>query len=54
MLSHIPTIVGATTFFGISYAISSQPLTGGQLFLALVALGRYLWRNRFLDLRMTL
>ena len=54
MLSHIPTIAGAATFFGISYVISSLALTGGQLFLALTALAVIYAATVFWYLRMTL
>ena len=38
MLSHLPSIIGVVTFVGICYVISSLPLTGVQLFLAVSAL----------------
>jgi len=37
-MSHIPSVLGAATLFGICYVLAYVPLTGLQMFIAIVAL----------------
>ena len=37
-MNHIPSVIGAAILFGICYILAYLPLTGAQMFIAIVAL----------------
>ena len=37
MMNHIPSVIGAAILFGICYILAYVPLTGVQMFIAIVA-----------------
>ena len=37
-MNHIPSVIGAAVLFGICYILAYVPLTGVQMFIAIVAL----------------
>ena len=38
MMNHIPSVIGAAVLFGICYILAYVPLTGVQMFIAIVML----------------
>ena len=38
MMNHIPSVLGAAILFGLCYIMAYVPLTGAQMFVAIVVL----------------
>jgi hypothetical protein len=38
MIKHIPSVLGTAVLFGICYILAYVPLTGAQMFIAIVVL----------------
>ena len=38
MMNHIPSVIGTAILFGICYILAYVPLTGAQMFIAIVVL----------------